>query len=106
MTICFVLYNSTHVSNELGAGNPKAARAAANSALFLGAIDATVVSLTLYSYRRNWAYIFSNESEVAHYVTQITPILCLSIAVDSILAVLSGNQFTLECTDKSISDFE
>uniref|UniRef100_A0A1J3FV52 Protein DETOXIFICATION n=1 Tax=Noccaea caerulescens TaxID=107243 RepID=A0A1J3FV52_NOCCA len=81
---------STHVSNELGAGNPKAARAAANSALFLGAIDAAVVSITLYSYRRNWAYIFSNESEVARYVTQITPILCLSIAVDSILAVLSG----------------
>ncbi|KAL0712991.1 hypothetical protein Bca4012_019969 [Brassica carinata] len=81
---------STHVSNELGAGNPKAARAAATSAVFLGAIDATIVSITLYTYRGNWAYIFSNESEVAHYATQITPILCLSIGVDSFLAVLSG----------------
>ncbi|CAH8305863.1 unnamed protein product [Eruca vesicaria subsp. sativa] len=81
---------STHVSNELGAGNPKEARAAAISALFLGAIDATIVSITLYTYRGNWAYIFSNESEVAHYATQITPILCLSIGVDSFLAVLSG----------------
>ncbi|CAH2065738.1 unnamed protein product [Thlaspi arvense] len=92
----FVLVNaigaaaSTHVSNELGAGNPKAARAAANSAIFLGAIDAAVVSITLYSYRRNWAYIFSNESEVAHYATQITPFLCLSIGLDGFLAVLSG----------------
>ncbi|KAJ0240867.1 hypothetical protein HA466_0219180 [Hirschfeldia incana] len=81
---------STHVSNELGAGNPKAAQAAATSAIFLGAIDATIVSITLYTYRGNWAYIFSNESEVAHYATQITPILCLSIGVDSFLAVLSG----------------
>ncbi|WZZ14540.1 hypothetical protein YC2023_107629 [Brassica napus] len=83
----------THVSNELGAGNPKAARAAATSAVFLGVIDATIVSITLYTYRGNWAYIFSNESEVAHYATQITPILCLSIGVDSFLAVLSGSQF-------------
>lgn len=86
-------YDSTHVSNELGAGNPKAAQAAATSAIFLGAIDATIVSITLYTYRGNWAYIFSNESEVAHYATQITPILCLSIGVDSFLAVLSGIQF-------------
>ena len=89
----FFFYNSTHVSNELGAGNPKAARAAATSAVFLGVIDATIVSITLYTYRGNWAYIFSNESEVAHYATQITPILCLSIGVDSFLAVLSGSQF-------------
>ncbi|KAG7658665.1 Multi antimicrobial extrusion protein [Arabidopsis suecica] len=81
---------STHVSNKLGAGNPKAARAAANSAIFLGMIDAAIVSISLYSCRRNWAYIFSNESEVADYVTQITPFLCLSIGVDSFLAVLSG----------------
>nr|AAG60068.1 MATE efflux family protein, putative [Arabidopsis thaliana] len=81
---------STHVSNKLGAGNPKAARSAANSAIFLGMIDAAIVSISLYSYRRNWAYIFSNESEVADYVTQITPFLCLSIGVDSFLAVLSG----------------
>ncbi|KFK41077.1 hypothetical protein AALP_AA2G082500 [Arabis alpina] len=92
----FVLVNaigasaSTHVSNELGAGNPKAARAAANSGLFLAAIDAIIVTSTLYGYRRNWSSIFSNESEVAHYVTQITPILCLSIFADSFLAVLSG----------------
>jgi len=90
----FLSYNSTHVSNKLGAGNPKAARSAANSAIFLGMIDAAIVSISLYSYRRNWAYIFSNESEVADYVTQITPFLCLSIGVDSFLAVLSGKQFT------------
>ncbi|KAL1213131.1 Protein DETOXIFICATION 8 [Cardamine amara subsp. amara] len=92
----FVLVNaigasaSTYVSNELGAGNPKAARAAANSAIFFSVIDAIIVSVTLYCYRGKWGYIFSNVSEVAHYATQITPFLCLSIAVDSFLAVLSG----------------
>ncbi|KAF3525767.1 hypothetical protein F2Q69_00050901 [Brassica cretica] len=81
---------STHVSNELGAGNPKAARAAANAALYLGAFDASFVCITLYSYRKTWAYIFSNEVEVAHYATKITPILCLSIFICSSTAVLSG----------------
>ncbi|VVA94259.1 unnamed protein product [Arabis nemorensis] len=81
---------STHVSNGLGAGNPKAARAAAISAVSLAAIDATIVNLTLYTCRRNWSIIFSKESEVVDYVTQITPILCLSIVSDSFLAVLSG----------------
>ena len=83
---------STHVSNELGAGNPKAARAAANAALYLGAFDASFVCITLYSYRKQWAYIFSNEEEVAQYATEITPILCLSIFVCSFTSVLSGKQ--------------
>ncbi|XP_010552153.1 PREDICTED: protein DETOXIFICATION 8 [Tarenaya hassleriana] len=81
---------SSHVSKELGAGNPRAARAAANAALLLGALDATIVSVALYSYRRSWGYIYSNEREVVDYATQITEILCLSISVDSFLAVLSG----------------
>ncbi|KAJ4868118.1 MATE efflux family protein [Raphanus sativus] len=81
---------STHVSNELGAGNPKSARAAANAALYIGAFDASFVCITLYNYRNTWAYIFSTEVEVAHYATKITLILCLSIFVCSFTAVLSG----------------
>ncbi|XP_020890001.1 protein DETOXIFICATION 7 isoform X3 [Arabidopsis lyrata subsp. lyrata] len=97
----FVLVNaigasaSTYVSNELGAGNHRAARAAVSSAIFLGGVDATIASITLYSYRNSWGYIFSNEKEVAHYVTQITPILCLFIFVNSFLAVLSGKTIIL-----------
>ncbi|CAA7053360.1 unnamed protein product [Microthlaspi erraticum] len=81
---------STYVSNELGAGNPRAARAAANSAIFLGGVDATIATISLYSYRRSWGYIFSSEREVADYATQITPIVCLSIFINSFLGVLSG----------------
>ncbi|KAJ4868117.1 MATE efflux family protein [Raphanus sativus] len=81
---------STHVSNELGAGNPKAARAAANAALYLGAFDASFVCITLYCFRNTWAYIFSNELEVVQYATKMTPILCLSIFVCSFTSVLSG----------------
>ncbi|KAG2330440.1 hypothetical protein Bca52824_001620 [Brassica carinata] len=94
LSICLTVSSLHYVLvNAVGASarswKSKAARAA-TSAVFLGAIDATIVSITLYTYRGNWAYIFSNESEVAHYATQITPILCLSIGVDSFLAVLSG----------------
>ncbi|ESQ28717.1 hypothetical protein EUTSA_v10019592mg [Eutrema salsugineum] len=92
----FVIVNSigaaasTHVSNELGAGNPRSARAAANAALLLGTFDAFLVSITLYSYRKTWAYLYSNEREVVHYATQITSILCLSVFINSFTAVLSG----------------
>lgn len=86
---------STYVSNELGAGKPRAARGAANSAIFLGAVDATIASIALYCYQRSWGYIYSNETDVAHYATQITSILCLSISVNSFLAVISGKMIVV-----------
>ncbi|OMO80283.1 Multi antimicrobial extrusion protein [Corchorus capsularis] len=81
---------STRVSNELGAGNPQAARFAVGVAMVLAAIEPLIVSITLFCCRYIYGYLFSNEAEVVNYVAEMLPLLCISIIMDSIQAVLSG----------------
>ncbi|EEF30161.1 antiporter, putative [Ricinus communis] len=84
----FVLH--TRVSNELGGGNPQAARIAVYAVLFLGLVETTIVSSTLFASSRVFGYIFSNEKEVVDYVTTMSPLVCLSLIMSSLEAVLSG----------------
>ncbi|KAJ6321998.1 hypothetical protein OIU77_011976 [Salix suchowensis] len=53
---------STRIANELGAGNPRAARFA----------------------------VYAQRKEVVDYVTTMAPLVCLSIIMDSLQGVLSG----------------
>ncbi|PON54105.1 Multi antimicrobial extrusion protein [Trema orientale] len=81
---------STRVSNELGAGNPQAARIATFAAMFLTIADACIVTTTLFVGRRIFGYVFSSEKEVVDYVTEMAPLFCVSVIIDSIKGVLSG----------------
>ncbi|CAN0913704.1 Protein DETOXIFICATION 7 [Linum grandiflorum] len=81
---------STGVSNELGAGNPEKAKAVIKSAAAISTTEAIVVSTTLFCCRSFFGYVFSNEGEVVEYVSEVAPLLCMSVIVDSSLAVLSG----------------
>ncbi|KAJ1443206.1 Multi antimicrobial extrusion protein [Sesbania bispinosa] len=81
---------STRVSNELGAGNPKAVRVAVSAAMFIGITEAIIVSAALFGCRHILGYAYSNDSMIVHYVAVMTPLLCLSIFMDSLQAVLSG----------------
>ncbi|OMP04683.1 Multi antimicrobial extrusion protein [Corchorus olitorius] len=81
---------STRVSNELGAGNPQAARVAVNVVIVLGVMDAMIVSIAFFGCRHVFGYIYSNEKEVVDYVGEMIPLISLSVIVDSLLAVLSG----------------
>lgn len=81
---------STRVSNELGAGNPQKARLAVYALMFLAVTETAVVSTTLFASRRVFGYLFSNEKEVVDYVTNMSPLVCLSVILDSIQGVLSG----------------
>ncbi|KAB1205629.1 MATE efflux family protein 5 [Morella rubra] len=81
---------STRVSNELGAGNPQAARVALFAVLFLAVAETSIVSTTLLACRRVFGYTFSNEKEVVDYVTTMAPLISLSIILDSLQGVLSG----------------
>ncbi|KAK9276932.1 hypothetical protein L1049_006470 [Liquidambar formosana] len=81
---------STRVSNELGAGNPQAARVAVCAAMILAVLETLTVSMTLFACRHVFGYSFSNEKEVVDYVTVLAPLVCLSIIMDSIQGVLSG----------------
>lgn len=81
---------STRVSNELGAGNPQSAKVSVNVVMILGVSEAIIVSITLLSCRYVFGYLYSNEKEVIDYVGEMIPLISLSVIVDSLLAVLSG----------------
>ena len=81
---------STRVSNELGAGNPHAARVAVLATVSLAVIETSIVSATLFACRHVYGYVFSNEKEVVDYVTVMAPLVCLSVILDSIQGVLTG----------------
>ncbi|PRQ38510.1 putative multi antimicrobial extrusion protein [Rosa chinensis] len=87
--LCTSLY---HMDSDLlqGAGNPQAARVAVQAAVFLSVTEAIIVSTTLFCCRYVLGSAFSSETQVADYVAVMTPLICLSVFMDSLQAVLSG----------------
>ncbi|XP_030950861.1 protein DETOXIFICATION 12-like isoform X1 [Quercus lobata] len=81
---------STRISNELGAGNPQAARVAVFAVLFLAITETSIISTILLASRSVFGYTFTNEKEVVDYVTTMAPLVSLSIILDSLQGVLSG----------------
>lgn len=81
---------STRVSNELGAGRPQAAKIALAAVIVLSVAEVVLASISLLAVRHVWGYAFTYEKEVATYVAEIIPILCLTIIMDGTQAVLSG----------------
>ncbi|KAF7130424.1 hypothetical protein RHSIM_Rhsim10G0074700 [Rhododendron simsii] len=81
---------STRVSNELGAGNPRAAQLSVCTVMVLAIAEAITVSAALYCCRSILGYAYSGEKEVVDYVREMIPLLCLSIIMDSLTAILSG----------------
>lgn len=81
---------STNVANELGAGNLVAAKASAFVAIMIAAVESSSVSFALFMSSNIWGYAYSNVPEVIHYAAEITPVLCISIVMDSLSASLTG----------------
>ncbi|KAM0032419.1 putative multi antimicrobial extrusion protein [Helianthus debilis subsp. tardiflorus] len=81
---------STRVSNELGAGNPEAAKMALLAASVLGALEVIIASTILFCSRSILGYAFGKDKELVNYVKEMTPLLCLSIFADTIQTILSG----------------
>ncbi|KAK4426603.1 protein DETOXIFICATION 6 [Sesamum alatum] len=85
-----VLSICTRISNELGAGNPQAARLILCTVLILAVEEFVLAATTIFICRRVLGYAFSEDKNVVIYVQEMTPFLCLSIIVDSLQAILSG----------------
>ncbi|WVZ22927.1 hypothetical protein V8G54_001471 [Vigna mungo] len=81
---------STRVSNELGAGHPRAARLAVYFVFIMAIIEGTLIGAVMILLRNIWGYAYSNEVEVVQYVAIMLPILALSIFLDALQCVLSG----------------
>lgn len=86
----FFVWFSTRVSNELGAGNPEKARLAVYALMLLAVTETTIMSTTVFATRHVFGYLFSSEKEVVDYVTNMAPLVSLSVIMDSIQGVLSG----------------
>ncbi|MBA0714220.1 hypothetical protein Golax_013205 [Gossypium laxum] len=80
---------STRVSNELGAGNPEAARLAVNVVIAMAIFEALLVGSILMLIRNILGYAYSNEVEVVKYVAALLPLVATSNLLDSLQCVLS-----------------
>ncbi|KAK3424364.1 hypothetical protein EUGRSUZ_F01152 [Eucalyptus grandis] len=81
---------STRVSNELGAGNIDRAKNAMAVTLKHSMFLAVAFVLALAFGHSIWAGLFSDDSSIIAKFGSMTPLLAISITVDSIQGVLSG----------------
>uniref|UniRef100_A0A5B6YMX5 Putative MATE efflux family protein 8-like isoform X2 n=1 Tax=Davidia involucrata TaxID=16924 RepID=A0A5B6YMX5_DAVIN len=81
---------STRVSNELGAENPQAARVAVWAVMVLAVAEAIIISSALFCCRYVLGSAYSNVNEVVDYVKEMAPLICVTVIMDSLNAVLSG----------------
>ena len=84
------MFSSTRVANELGAGNPWAARAVVSAALALTFSMAMLVACFLLLVRNVWGLVYSNDEEVIDTLKGLIPLVAMSTTVDAMQGVLSG----------------
>uniref|UniRef100_A0ACD6AJY5 Uncharacterized protein n=1 Tax=Avena sativa TaxID=4498 RepID=A0ACD6AJY5_AVESA len=81
---------STRVSNELGAGRPKAARLAMRVVVFLAISEGLAMGVVLVCVRYIWGHAYSDEEEVVAYVARMLLLISVTNFLDGIQCVLSG----------------
>ncbi|KAF5938029.1 hypothetical protein HYC85_025535 [Camellia sinensis] len=86
----FLAAASVRVSNELGGGSSKAAKFSILNIVLTSFTVGLVFFIFFLSFRGRLAYIFTESSEVAAAVADLSPLLACSILLNSIQPVLSG----------------
>ena len=85
------------MANELGAGSAKAVRFSIMVVVTESLSIGIVFFVLFLVFRRGLAYVFTESSEVAAAVADLSPLLAFSILLNSVQPVLSG-----ELTDNLI----
>lgn len=78
------------MSNELGAGNLGRAKNAMKVTLKLSILLAIVETLFLAFGHSTWAGFFSDSPSIIKEFSSMTPLLAISLAIDSIQGAISG----------------
>jgi len=78
------------VSNELGAGHPKSAAFAVGVVTLSSFIISLICAVILLALRHVISYVFTGGATVANAVSELTPLLAISILLNGIQPVLSG----------------
>ncbi|OMO49719.1 Multi antimicrobial extrusion protein [Corchorus olitorius] len=82
--------SAVRVSNELGAGNPRAALLAVKVVMLLAVTQGVSLSLITVALRRYLGFLYSNDHQVITYLASVIPIVAVSNFIDGIQGVLSG----------------
>ncbi|KAH9624942.1 hypothetical protein KSS87_004434 [Heliosperma pusillum] len=81
---------STRVSNELGAGRPRAARLAIFVMIIISISEGLVVGIVTILVRNVWGKLYSNDDAVIKYVAKMMLLLGISDFLDGFQCALSG----------------
>lgn len=83
--------NSVRVSNELGAGNPKSAAFSVFIVNLVSFIIAVIEAAVVLALRHLISYAFTSGETVADAVAELSPFLGITLILNGIQPVLSGN---------------
>ncbi|CAA7398013.1 unnamed protein product [Spirodela intermedia] len=81
---------SVRVSNELGAGRPKAARFSVLVVIMISVVLQSTFALLIFLTRKDFPIIFTGDKLVREEVTRLAPFLCSTVLLASVQPVLSG----------------
>ncbi|XP_075637153.1 protein DETOXIFICATION 21-like isoform X1 [Castanea sativa] len=90
ISLGFLAAASVRVSNELGRGSAKAAKFSIVMTVLTSFVIGFVLFLFFLFFRGRLAYIFTESEEVANAVANLSPLLAVSILLNSVQPVLSG----------------
>ncbi|XP_043690811.1 protein DETOXIFICATION 40-like [Telopea speciosissima] len=81
---------SVRVSNELGAGNPRSAAFSVVMVNLLSFIIAVIAAGVVLALRHVISYAFTDGKTVADAVSDLSPLLCITLILNGVQPVLSG----------------
>ncbi|CAN6485628.1 unnamed protein product [Victoria cruziana] len=81
---------SVRVGNELGAGNPRAASFSVTIVVLVSLVVSAIAAATVLALRHVISYAFTDGETVANAVSDLCPLLALTLLLNGIQPVLSG----------------
>jgi len=91
------------VSNELGAAHPRVAKFSVFVMNGNSMLISVVFSAIILIFRVGLSYLFTSDSEVIDAVSDLTPLLAISVLLNGIQPILSGNTVISTTTRLSFS---
>lgn len=84
------------VGNELGAGNPKSAAFSVLVVNLVSFVIAVIEAMVVLSLRHVISYAFTSGEKVSDAVSELCPFLAVTLILNGVQPVLSGNAFLLD----------
>ncbi|KAK9117265.1 hypothetical protein Sjap_016212 [Stephania japonica] len=90
LSIASAVMLSIRVSNELGAGHPRAAKFAIFVVVINSFLIGLILALILITFRQEYPTVFTNSDIVRKLVNNLTPLLAFSIVISNVQPILAG----------------